>query len=165
MRPIPTSFPGGISPQTYLDHLANLKALYDQHQASQQSSPGSPPGSTANSSPLTPATSGASTTTASIGPPPPHLPHGQPGLPPGLPPGFPPGLAFPRPGLPGSPAGLPPMLFGPGGPPNMSPQIPREYPLYPWFISRRFPGGKFIFLDSLVVKVGKSQKKNQLILV
>ena len=33
VRPIPTSFPGGISPQTYLDHLANLKALYDQHQA------------------------------------------------------------------------------------------------------------------------------------
>ena len=85
----------------------------------------------------------ASTTTASIGPPPPHLPHHSH---PGLPPGFPPGLAgFPRPGLPGGPtAGLPPMLFGPGGlPPN--PQIPREYPLYPWFISRRFPGGKLLF--------------------
>merc|ERR1712008_55240 len=149
---IPTSFPGGlngISPQTYLDHLANLKALYDQHQAAsiqnQQSSPSSPT-SIATSSPLTPATSGASTTTASIGPPPPHLPHHSH---PGLPPGFPPGLAgFPRPGLPGGPtAGLPPMLFGPGGqnPLLGNPQIPREYPLYPWFISRRFPGGKFFF--------------------
>jgi len=178
VRPIPTSFPGGISPQTYLDHLANLKALYDQHQAAsiqnQQSSPSSPT-SIATSSPLTPATSGASTTTASIGPPPPHLPHHSH---PGLPPGFPPGLAgFPRPGLPGGPtAGLPPMLFGPGGlPPN--PQIPREYPLYPWFISRRFPGGPHLpefllpfrkpkrirtaFSPSQLLKLEQAFEKNQ----
>ena len=78
------------------------------------------------------------------GAPPPH------GLPPGpLPPGFPPGFAFPRPGgLPGAPPGLPPLLFGAGGPggPQIPPQIPREYPLYPWFISRRFPGGKCVQL-------------------
>merc|ERR1719491_1528741 len=182
VRPIPTSFPGltgGISPQTYLDHLANLKALYDQHQAAsiqnQQSSPSSP---TSIASPLTPATSGASTTTASIGPPPPHLPHHSH---PGLPPGFPPGLAgFPRPGLPGGPtAGLPPMLFGPGGqnPLLGNPQIPREYPLYPWFISRRFPGGPHLpefllpfrkpkrirtaFSPSQLLKLEQAFEKNQ----
>merc|ERR1719242_2908603 len=35
-----------------------------------------------------------------------------------------------------------PFLGGAGGGPGaIPPQIPREYPLYPWFISRRFPGG------------------------
>ena len=151
VRPIPHSFPGGISPQTYLDQLAHLKAIYEQHQNAQQNqihgSPGSP-NSTPTSPPATsttPTTSlggsaGPTTSTASIGPPPPHgLPHAGP-----MP--FPPGFAFPRPGgLPGLPGGLPgsPLLFGAGGPPGqIPPQIPREYPLYPWFISRRFPGGK-----------------------
>lgn len=146
VRPIPTSFPGGISPQTYLDHLANLKALYDQQQAAVASSQAGQPHSPVSPTSTSPAASsaitsacGATTTTSSIGPPPPHAALHS-GHPPGLPHGLPPGLAFPRPGMPGAPGGLPPMLF-PGGP-QIPPQIPREYPLYPWFISRRFPGGK-----------------------
>ena len=57
----------------------------------------------------------------------------------GLPPGM--AAALGPLGALGLPRPPPPMgLFGPGGPP---PQIPREYPLYPWFISRhRFPGGE-----------------------
>ena len=160
VRPIPTSFPGGISPQTYLDQLAHLKAIYEQHQQQNlnQHSPGSP-NSTPTSPPATSTTpsttslggsAGPTTSTASIGPPPPH------GLPPGpLPPGFPPGFAFPRPGgLPGAPPGLPPLLFGAGGPggPQIPPQIPREYPLYPWFISRRFPGGKCCTLTRILLE-------------
>merc|ERR1719471_1248170 len=69
------------------------------------------------------------------------------------------------------------MLFGPGGPPNMSPQIPREYPLYPWFISRRFPGGPHLpefllpfrkpkrirtaFSPSQLLKLEQAFEKNQ----
>merc|ERR1719471_2768111 len=69
------------------------------------------------------------------------------------------------------------MLFGPGGPPNLPPQIPREYPLYPWFISRRFPGGPHLpefllpfrkpkrirtaFSPSQLLKLEQAFEKNQ----
>ena len=139
VRPIPTSLGGSgaglpLTAQSYLDHLATFKALYDQSAGSQ-----GPPGS--------PATSGASI--LSNGPP-----VGSP-LPP---PHFPPGIGGPLgplglrpPGPLGGPPGLPhlPFLGGAGGGPGailQNPQIPREYPLYPWFISRRFPGGKFYIL-------------------
>jgi len=69
------------------------------------------------------------------------------------------------------------MLFGAGGPPNLPPQIPREYPLYPWFISRRFPGGPHLpefllpfrkpkrirtaFSPSQLLKLEQAFEKNQ----
>merc|ERR1711936_678092 len=69
------------------------------------------------------------------------------------------------------------MLFGPGGPPSLPPQIPREYPLYPWFISRRFPGGPHLpefllpfrkpkrirtaFSPSQLLKLEQAFEKNQ----
>ena len=78
------------------------------------------------------------------------------GLTPG-PPGLPglglPGLhhaavlsALPRP-----PVSLPPFLGLPGQPqPLPGQQLPREYPLYPWFLNRnRFPGGKLCVLSSV----------------
>lgn len=136
IRPIPTNggLPGtsnGGLPlaQSYLDHLANLKAFYDQSAAAAISAAVS--------------SSGNSPTTCSIsqGPPPgPHPALGHLG-PLGGPLGHlglhrPPGMGHP---------GLPPMFLGGGGPGGtpLPPQIPREYPLYPWFISRRFPGGEF----------------------
>lgn len=137
VRPIPTngSLPGSSNgglplAQSYLDHLANLKAFYDQSAAAAISAAVS-------------SASGNSPTTCSIsqGPPPSgphpglgHLGHlggplGHLGL------HRPPGMGHP---------GLPPMFLGSGGPAGtpLPPQIPREYPLYPWFISRRFPGGE-----------------------
>ena len=131
VRPIPTSLGGStaaglpLTAQSYLDHLATFKALYD------------------NVGSQGPPTSGAPVTSmpSVVGP---HT--GSP-LPP---PPFPPGLGGPLghlglrpPGPFGGAPGLPPFLGGaPGGPGAIPPQIPREYPLYPWFISRRFPGGK-----------------------
>ena len=51
--------------------------------------------------------------------------------------------ALPRPPV-SLPTGLPPFLGLPGQPqPLPGQQLPREYPLYPWFLNRnRFPGGK-----------------------
>merc|ERR1719242_1475729 len=71
-----------------------------------------------------------------------------------------------------------PFLGGAGGGPGaIPPQIPREYPLYPWFISRRFPGGpalpKFLlpfrkpkrirtaFSPSQLLKLEQAFEKNQ----
>ena len=114
VRPIPTS---GAS--SYLDQLAQLKAFYESRGAAQA----------AAAAGLNPAASGL------------------PGLPPGL--GLP-GLhhaavlsALPRPPV-SLPTGLPPFLGLPGQPPSLpGQQLPREYPLYPWFLNRnRFPGGK-----------------------
>ena len=131
VRPIPTSLPGSgsglpLNAQSYLDQLATFKALYDQNSGS-QGTPGSP------------VTSGA-----------PVLPNGPPAGAPLHPNPFHPGIGGPLGHLgirpPGLPApGMPPLPFlgGAGGNPGaIPPQIPREYPLYPWFISRRFPGGK-----------------------
>ena len=135
VRPIPTSLGGSgnglpLTAQSYLDHLATFKALYDQSAGSQ-----GPPGS--------PATSSA----------PSLLPNGPPAGSPLHPNPFHPGMGGPLgplgmrpPGPLGGGPGMPhlPFLGGPGhGPGAIPPQIPREYPLYPWFISRRFPGGKF----------------------
>ena len=52
--------------------------------------------------------------------------------------------ALPRPPT-NLPGGMPPFLGLPGQHPGLpGQQVPREYPLYPWFINRhRFPGGKF----------------------
>ena len=122
VRPIPTTTNGGGvssflgSPQSYLDQLASLKAFYES-----TASRGGPPNNSAM---------------GGGGPP---LMH--PGL---LPPGLHPMLSGlqqqQRP-----PGGLPAFL---GGPPShhhhpvLPPHLPREYPLYPWFIHRhRFPGG------------------------
>ena len=134
VRPIPTSLGGSgtglpLTAQSYLDHLATFKALYDQSAGSQ-----GPPGS--------PVTSGAPILTN--GPPvgsPLHHPHFHPGL--GGPLGH---LGIRPPGPLGGAPGMPPLPFlggAGGGPGAIPPNIPREYPLYPWFISRRFPGGKF----------------------
>ena len=140
IRPIPTNgMPGGSNghsnplAQSYLDHLANLKAFYDQSAAA------------AAINAAVSSASGNSPTTCSVsqGPPPgPHPTMGHMGqFGPGGPLGQfglhrPPGMGHP---------GLPPMFLGGGGPGGtpLPPQIPREYPLYPWFISRRFPGGKY----------------------
>lgn len=141
IRPIPTNggMPGtsnGGHPlaQSYLDHLANLKAFYDQSAAAAISAAVS-------------SASGNSPTTCSVstGPPPgPHPTMGHLGHLTGGPLGQ---FGMQRhPGM-GHP-GLHPMFLGGGGPGGtpLPPQIPREYPLYPWFISRRFPGGKCIDL-------------------
>ena len=119
-RPIPTS--GAAS--SYLDQLAQLKAFYDSRGAAAAAAAGL----------------GAAT-------PPSQLP---PGL--GLP-GLHPAVlsALPRP--PGSvslPGGLPPFLSSLPGQqlqhPGLGQQLPREYPLYPWFLNRnRFPGGEHLF--------------------
>ena len=118
VRPIPTS---GAS--SYLDQLAQLKAFYESRGAAQAAA------------------------AASLGPGAPPAASGLPGLPPGL--GLP-GLhhaavlsALPRPPV-SLPTGLPPFLGLPGQPPSLpGQQLPREYPLYPWFLNRnRFPGGK-----------------------
>lgn len=147
VRPIPTNG-GGLSAnpnnpngghplaQSYLDHLANLKAFYDQ--------------SAALSAAASSASSGG-TTTCSISQGPPPAPHptmgghmghlGGPLGPLGIP--RPPGLGHP---------GIPPLFLAGGGPGSaMPPQIPREYPLYPWFISRRFPGGERLLLLLLLL--------------
>ena len=136
VRPIPTSLGGSgtglpLTAQSYLDHLATFKALYDQSAGSQ-----GPPG--------IPATSGAQV--LANGPPAgsPLHPHFHPGL--GGPLGH---LGLRPPGPLGGAPGMPPLPFlggAGGGPGAIPPQIPREYPLYPWFISRRFPGGKCYFL-------------------
>ena len=141
VRPIPTSLPGSgsglpLNAQSYLDHLATFKALYDQNSGS-QGTPGSP------------VTSGA-----------PVLPNGPPAGAPLHPNPFHPGMGGPLgplgirpPGPLGGAPGMPPLPFlgGAGGTPGaIPPQIPREYPLYPWFISRRFPGGKFIMFHLLL---------------
>ena len=116
VRPIPTS---GASTASYLDQLAQLKAFYESRAASGLSPSGPAPPASA----------------------------GLPGLPPGL--GLP-GLhhaavlsALPRPPV-SLPTGLPPFLGLPGQHPSLpGQQLPREYPLYPWFLNRnRFPGGK-----------------------
>ena len=103
----------GASTASYLDQLAQLKAFYEARGAA-----------------------------AGLSPAP--APHGLPGL--GLP-----GLhhaavlsALPRPPV-SLPNGLPPFLGLPGQPGQPLPgqHLPREYPLYPWFLNRnRFPGGK-----------------------
>lgn len=157
VRPIPTSMGGGgpplaISAQSYLDQLASLKAFYE---ARGQSLPGQ-----------------------SMGP---NL------LPPGL--GGNLGLhGLPPLGLPGLPrpptslqSGLPPFLGLPGGPPphhGIPQNIPREYPLYPWFINRhRFGGGPHLpefllpfrkpkrirtaFSPSQLLKLEQAFEKNQ----
>merc|ERR1719242_3003740 len=71
-----------------------------------------------------------------------------------------------------------PFLGGAGGGPGaIPPQIPREYPLYPWFISRRFPGGPHLpefllpfrkpkrirtaFSPSQLLKLEQAFEKNQ----
>ena len=116
-RPIPTS--GAAS--SYLDQLAQLKAFYDSRGAAAAAAAGL----------------GAAT-------PPSQLP---PGL--GLP-GLHPAVlsALPRPPGPVSlPGGLPPFLSSLPGQqlqhPGLGQQLPREYPLYPWFLNRnRFPGGE-----------------------
>ena len=141
VRPIPTNgaglpgAPNGGHPlaQSYLDHLANLKAFYDQSAAA------------AAISAAVSSASGNSPTTCSVsqGPPPgPHPTMGHMGPLGGGPLGQfglhrPPGMGHP---------GLQHMFLGGGGPGGtpLPPQIPREYPLYPWFISRRFPGGKYL---------------------
>eukprot|EP00090_Calanus_glacialis_P046536 TRINITY_DN9196_c0_g1_i1.p1 TRINITY_DN9196_c0_g1~~TRINITY_DN9196_c0_g1_i1.p1 ORF type:complete len:347 (-),score=44.08 TRINITY_DN9196_c0_g1_i1:427-1467(-) len=99
----------------------------------------------------------------------PLLPHGM---------GFPPSL----PGFPRHPSSLPPFLglpgsqFQPSHP--MNPQIPREYPLHPWFINRhRFPLGHHLpefllpfrkpkrirtaFSPSQLLKLEQAFEKNQ----
>ena len=117
VRPIPTSLPGspGIpTTQSYLDQLQQLKAFYEAR--------GGGGGG------------GGGGVAASLLPP--GL-HGLPGLHPAavL-------SALPRP--PNMPGGLPPFLGLPGQPHSLPGQpLPREYPLYPWFINRhRFPGGE-----------------------
>ena len=138
VRPIPTSGAASV----YLDQLAQLKAFYDSRGAAQAAAAQAAAAGLAAPSP--PSGHGAPPT--SLASP------GLPGLPPGL--GLP-GLhhaavlsALPRP--PASlPAGLPPFLGLPGQHPNLpGQQLPREYPLYPWFLNRnRFPGGKIISLS------------------
>lgn len=135
VRPIPTSLGGSgtglpLTAQSYLDHLATFKALYDQNAGSH-----GPPGS-----PVT-----SCTPTLTNGPPvgsPLHPSPFHPGI------GGPLGqLGIRPPGHLGGAPGMPPLPFlggAGGGPGAIPPQIPREYPLYPWFISRRFPGGKFV---------------------
>ena len=120
VRPIPTSLTGspGLSTQSYLDQLQQLKAFYEARG-------GGAPG-------LGSVTSSASAGSAL--------------LPPGLSiPGLHPAAvlsALPRP--PNMPGALPPFLGLPGQPHGLPGQpLPREYPLYPWFINRhRFPGGE-----------------------
>merc|ERR1719361_486330 len=134
VRPIPTSLGGSggglpLTAQSYLDHLATFKALYDQN-AGSQGAPGSPVTSGAPVMPNGPPAAGS----------PLHHNPFHPGI------GGPLGpLGIRPPGhLGGAPPGMPhlPFLGGAGGGPGaIPPQIPREYPLYPWFISRRFPGG------------------------
>eukprot|EP00096_Caligus_rogercresseyi_P010989 TRINITY_DN4178_c0_g2_i1.p1 TRINITY_DN4178_c0_g2~~TRINITY_DN4178_c0_g2_i1.p1 ORF type:complete len:347 (-),score=78.47 TRINITY_DN4178_c0_g2_i1:454-1494(-) len=80
-------------------------------------------------------------------------------------------MGLPRPGLP------PPVFLGAAGA-MAHPQIPREYPLYPWFISRhRFPGGPHLpefllpfrkpkrirtaFSPSQLLKLEQAFEKNQ----
>ena len=117
VRPIPTSLPAspGLSTQSYLDQLAQLKAFYEAR-------------GTGSGGPAVGGVGGGSL------------------LPPGLGlPGLHPAAvlsALPRP--PNLPGGLPPFLGLPGQPHSLPGQpLPREYPLYPWFINRhRFPGGQ-----------------------
>ena len=117
IRPIPTSGSLSGSPslstQSYLDQLAQLKAFQGAAAAV--------------------AVAAAPSSTAGL-------------LPPGLTlPGLHPVLsaALPRPPA-NLPTGLPPFLGLPGQHPSLpGQQLPREYPLYPWFLNRnRFPGGK-----------------------
>ena len=126
LRPIPTSGPLSGSPsintQSYLDQLAQLKAFYDSRGA---------------------AAAAAAAGLSQAGPPASSAPLLPPGLSlPGLHPAAVLQAALPRPPVAG---GLPPFLGGlPGQHPNLpGQQLPREYPLYPWFLNRnRFPGGK-----------------------
>ena len=120
VRPIPTSLPGGGGGAPPLvvsaqSYLDQLASLKAFYEARGQSLPTSQP------SPILPPGLG-----------------GLPGLPPML-------HGLPRP-PPNMQSGLPPFLNLPGMPgsnPVIPPHIPREYPLYPWFINRhRFPGGK-----------------------
>ncbi|CAB4068815.1 EMX [Lepeophtheirus salmonis] len=179
IRPIPTSA------QSYLDQIASLKAFYDQShhnfaQAQQQlvKGPPSSPPEGIPSSVMSSSSSTCSTTTSapsSTSPAPTsHLPHTHP--PPGGMVGAPGMMGLPRPphGLP--PSGLPPVFLGAAG--AMHHQIPREYPLYPWFISRhRFPGGPHLpefllpfrkpkrirtaFSPSQLLKLEQAFEKNQ----
>ena len=117
VRPIPTSG-AGLSTQSYLDQLAQLKAFYDSRGAAAAAAAGlaAPPSSTA--APAAPAPLG--------------LGLSLPGLPP----------AAVLSALPRPPAALPPFLGLPGHPPSL-PGHPTTTPLYPWFLNRnRFPGGK-----------------------
>ena len=115
VRPIPTSIPGSTALSTQ-SYLDQLQQLKAFYEARGGGAPG--PGST---SPL---------------------------LPPGLSlPGLHPAAvlsALPRP--PNMPGPLPPFLGLPGQPHSLPGQpLPREYPLYPWFINRhRFPGGEIL---------------------
>ena len=117
VRPIPTSG-AGLSTQSYLDQLAQLKAFYDSRGAAAAAAAGlaAPPSSTA--APAAPAPLG--------------LGLSLPGLHP----------AAVLSALPRPPAALPPFLGLPGHPPSL-PGHPTTTPLYPWFLNRnRFPGGK-----------------------
>ena len=171
IRPIPTShFPGlagaaALPPGLQQSYLDTLKAFYERNSAAAAAAglppqhhlgAGVPPPTSAaaslaaasgengrSTSPVTSRPGGASPPTmqpssTTTGPPPSlgHMGGGHHGLPPGLGP-----LGAGLMGLHRPPhAGMPPMFMHGGGPP----QIPREYPLYPWFLSRhRFPGGKF----------------------
>lgn len=123
MRPIPTSLssssPSLLNPQSYLDQLASLKAFYEAR-GNQENSP--PP------HPLLPPSLGL---------------HGLHPMLSGLPRHGLPGML----NLPGAGSGLPPHLSGGGS--GLPPHLPREYPLYPWFINRhRFPGGKINYLTN-----------------
>jgi hypothetical protein len=169
VRPIPTSLPGGggLPPhfpqaalaaaglplqQSYLDHIGAIKAIYDRNMAAAQAAQAMqaaaashaanttpPPCSSAPSSTSPPVSSSSSppTSSSSQGPP---LPPTQQGLGGGFPPGMAAALSGHLGGL-GMPRPPPMFHIGAGGPHHQ--QIPREYPLYPWFISRhRFPGGE-----------------------
>ena len=158
-------------PQNYLDHLANLKALYDRNAAvaalASHGGGGVPQGPPGASSALRAlidhgpreGSGGSEAGKDRLLGPPPQQSSSNPG--PGAPPPgshLPPvSSAMPPSGLlglnmRGHPAhpNIPPVFLGggmgPGGPgpgPLGGPHIPREYPLYPWFLSRnRFPGGE-----------------------
>eukprot|EP00095_Tigriopus_kingsejongensis_P009537 maker-scaffold260_size234135-snap-gene-1.14 protein:Tk09537 transcript:maker-scaffold260_size234135-snap-gene-1.14-mRNA-1 annotation:"empty spiracles" len=162
VRPIPSMAPGlrdlpNLSgfpplPQSYIDQLANLKAIYERNGEMKSSqggmTPTSIPSSMSHGHPLHPALSNA------LGP------AGLMGL--------------------HRPPSLPPMFLGGGGggPSPMGQHIPREYPLYPWFLSRnRFPGGPHLpefllpfrkpkrirtaFSPSQLLKLEQAFEKNQ----
>eukprot|EP00094_Tigriopus_californicus_P003629 TCALIF_03491-PA protein Name:"Protein of unknown function" AED:0.36 eAED:0.36 QI:0/-1/0/1/-1/1/1/0/272 len=124
LRDLAAGFPGLPLSQSYLEQLAHLKAIYDRS-GEGKSPPCSMPG--------------GMSTPVSI---PSSMSHGHP-LHPNLPNHLSPAAAASLMGLP-RPHSIPPMfLGGGGGPPQMGQPIPREYPLYPWFLTRnRFPGGK-----------------------